>query len=72
MIRFRGVIQVENADGEGSPPRSGSHRGARRCSAARGSRGRAAVPAVVVVHAPKMKEPWCLATTLASARRPRS
>nr|WP_159397426.1 hypothetical protein [Sorangium cellulosum] len=25
---------------------------------------RARVPAVVVVHAPKMKEAWCLATTL--------
>ena len=33
--------------------------------AARVTRTRAAVPAVVVVHAPRMKEAWCLATTLA-------
>ncbi len=26
------------------------------------------MPAVVVVHAPNMKEPWCLATTLSKAK----
>lgn len=67
VIRFRGVIQVENAAGERKPasawlPASGR---ATMLRGVRVTRDRAQVPAVVVVHAAKMKEPWCLATTLA-------
>lgn len=70
VIRFRGTIQVESADGERKqaskwvPPtgRATMIRGARV------TRTRAAVPAVVVVHAPRMKEAWCLATTLSNAK----
>jgi hypothetical protein len=67
VIRFRGVIQVENEAGETKSasawlPESGR---ATMLRDARVTRRRAQVPAVVVVHAAKMKEPWCLATTLA-------
>lgn len=67
VIRFRGVIQVENAAGERKSasawlPASGR---ATMLRSVRVTRDRAQVPAVVVVHAAKMKEPWCLATTLA-------
>jgi hypothetical protein len=66
IIRFRGGIAVENAKGESRPaeawvPATG------RATMMRGvlvTDDRAKVPAVVVVRAPKMKEPWCLATTL--------
>ena len=36
--------------------------------AARVTRTRAEVPAVVVVRAPRMKEPWCLATSLSDRK----
>jgi len=67
VIRFRGVIQVESADGVRKPasqwlPDSGR---ATMLRAAKVTRHRAEVPAVVVVHAKNMREPWCLATTLA-------
>ena len=70
VIRFRGCIQVENADGEKRPaqawvPKTG------RATMLRGVRvtqDRAEIPAVVVVHAARMKEPWCLATSLASKK----
>ena len=70
IIRFRGVIQVESATGERKPaskwiPASGR---ATIIRGARVTRTRTEVPAVVVVHAPKMKEAWCLATTLATAK----
>jgi hypothetical protein len=70
VIRFRGVIQVESADGERKPaakwlPPSGR---ATMIRGARVTRTRAKVPAVVVVHAPRMKEAWCLATTLSDAK----
>jgi hypothetical protein len=66
VIRFRGAIQVESTDGERKPaakwlPPSGR---ATMIRGARVTRTRAEVPAVVVVHAPRMKEAWCLATTL--------
>lgn len=66
IIRFRGVIQVEAADGTRKPasewvPTSGR---ATMIRGARVTRTRAEVPAVVVVHAKNMKEAWCLATTL--------
>lgn len=70
VIRFRGVIQVEDASGERKPaakwlPPTGR---ATMIRGARVTRTRAAVPAVVVVHAPRMKEAWCLATTLAESK----
>jgi hypothetical protein len=70
VIRFRGAIQVESTDGERKPaakwlPPSGR---ATLIRGARVTRTRAEVPAVVVVHAPRMKEAWCLATTLNNAK----
>lgn len=70
VIRFRAVIQVENADGERRPaakwlPPTGR---ATMVRGAKVTRTRAEVPAVVVVHAPRMKEAWCLATTLRDAK----
>jgi ribosomal protein L33 len=66
IIRFRGGIQVEAADGTRRPANewvSSSGR-ATMLPGARVTRTRTEVPAVVVVHAKTMKEPWCLATTL--------
>ncbi len=70
VIRFRGVIQVEAANGERKSavqwlPSTGR---ATMIRGARVTRTRAEVPAVVVVRAPRMKEPWCLATTLRDAK----
>lgn len=70
VIRFRGAIQVEAANGERKPaakwlPPTGR---ATMIRGARVTRTRAKVPAVVVVHAPRMKEAWCLATTLSDAK----
>ena len=70
VIRFRGAILVENANGEQRPaeqwvPKSGR---ATMIKSARVTSDRAAVPAVVVVHQTKMKEAWCLATSHASLR----
>jgi hypothetical protein len=70
IIRFRGAIHVEAADGTRKtasawvPPngRATMIRGARV------TRTRAEVPAVVVVHAKNMKEAWCLATTLSDRK----
>jgi hypothetical protein len=70
VIRFRGCIVVESATGEAKPakewvPASGR---ATMLRDARVTKNRARVPAVVVVHAPKMKEAWCLATSLAKKK----
>ena len=67
IIRFRGGISVE-AEGQCRPasawvPASGC---TRMLSGARVTADKAAVPAVVVVHDRKRKEPWWLATTLTS------
>ena len=68
VIRFRGNIVVEDATGE---RRKASEwmRGAsaRKLVDAKVTHDRAEVPAVVVVHAKAMKEPWCLATSLREA-----
>jgi hypothetical protein len=66
VIRFRGAIQVEDADGTRQSanawiPASGR---ATMIKDARVTRTRAEVPAVVVVHAKAMTEAWCLATSL--------
>ena len=66
VIRFRGCILIENAAGESRAaeawvPASGR---ATMLREVRVTGERAPVPAVVLVRAPKMKEAWCLATTL--------
>lgn len=66
IIRFRGVIQVEDAAGTRKTanawvPESGR---ATMIRSARVTRTKAEVPAVVVVHAKNMDEAWCLATSL--------
>lgn len=70
VIRFRGAIQVEDAEGTRKTahawvPTTGR---ALIIRGARVTRTRAEVPAVVVVHAKQMKESWCLATTLAERK----
>ncbi len=64
-IRFRGNIRVENADGEARSanewvPPTGR---ALMLRNAKVTADRAEVPAVVVVHARGMKEPWCMVTS---------
>jgi hypothetical protein len=68
VIRFRGGILVENAQGERRAaeawvPKTGR---ATMLKEVRVTQDRAEVPAVVVVHAARMKEPWCLATSLSA------
>lgn len=70
VIRFRSVIGVAMGDGELRPARNWLDPSG-RAKMMRGvcvTRDRAEVPAVVLVHAPRMKEAWCLATSLASKR----
>lgn len=66
VIRFRGCIVVENAAGEAKPAKEWVLPNGRATMLrdVRVTKDRARVAAVVVVHAPKMKEAWCLATTL--------
>ncbi len=65
-IRFRGGILLENAAGEtrtaGEWVASGGR--ALMMRGAKVTADKAAVPAVVLVHARNMKEPWCIATSL--------
>ena len=67
VIRFRGVIQVEDAAGTRKPAKSWVPNSGRATMMrdARVTRTRAEVPAVVVVHAKDMEEAWCLVTSLA-------
>ena len=67
VIRFREGIAVEDASGKSAPAKAWIV-GARpkMLVDAKVTEDRAAVPAVVVVHAAKMKEAWCLATSLKS------
>jgi len=70
VIRFRGAILVEDDRGTQQPgeawvPASGR---ATMIRPARVTADRALVPAVVVVHQSKMKEAWCLATSLADRK----
>jgi hypothetical protein len=66
VIRFRGNIVVESADGvakradEWVPPNGR----ARKLDGVRVTQDRAPVPSVVLVKKADMKEAWCLATTL--------
>ncbi|NJN00386.1 MAG: IS4 family transposase [Aquincola sp.] len=71
VIRFRGIIQVEDANGVKKPasewvPANGRALMIRGASVTK--QNRVEVPAVVVVHAKNMKEPWCLATTLSERK----
>lgn len=70
VIRFRGSILVESADGtkkaaDAWVPMSGR---ATMIKPARVTADRAEIPAVVVVHQAKMKEAWCLATSLSERK----
>lgn len=70
IIRFRGDILVESAAGDLRPaadwvPSNGR---AMMLAGARVTGKKKPVAAVVVVKAKRMKEPWCLATSLASAQ----
>lgn len=67
IIRFRGIVHVENAQGERRPAKawlsaSGRLRTLRDASL---TADRAPVAMVVLVHERGMKEPWCLATSRA-------
>ena len=70
VIRFRGGIVVENAAGEARPADAWvpASRRATMLREVRVTGDRAKVAAVVLVHAPKMKEAWCLATTLSDRK----
>lgn len=70
VIRFRGAILVEDEAGTRKPadewvPKTGR---ATMLRQARVTNQRALIPAVVVVHQAKMKEPWCLATSLSERK----
>lgn len=70
VIRFKGNIHVESAEGETKTatawvPASGR---ATILQAARVTRERMEVPAIVVVKAKNMKAAWCLATTLSKRK----
>lgn len=68
VIRFRGGILVQNAEGEVRPANEWVRPGGRAFMIrdAKVTADKASVPAVVLVHARDMKEPWCLATSLSS------
>jgi hypothetical protein len=65
VIRFRGNIQVTDADGTTRPAAEWVGKGgrARKLMDARVTAKGQQVGAVVCVHAKEMKEPWCLATS---------
>jgi hypothetical protein len=65
VIRFRGNIQVTDADGTARPAAEWVGKGgrARKLMDARVTAKGQQVGAVVCVHAKDMKEPWCLATS---------
>lgn len=70
VIRFRGCILVEAADGEVRPAEDWvpSNGRAKMVVGARVTDKHAPVGAVVLVKKAGMKEPWCLATSLATAK----
>jgi Transposase DDE domain len=65
VIRFRGNIQVADAEGTTKPAAEWVGKGgrARKLTDARVTAKGGQVGAVVCVHAKDMKEPWCLATS---------
>ncbi|XXT92850.1 IS4 family transposase [Sorangium sp. So ce764] len=70
VIRFRGCILVESAEGAVRPAENwvSSNGRPKLLVGARVTDKRAAVGAVVLVKAARMKEAWCLATSLATAK----
>ncbi|MEZ4258757.1 MAG: IS4 family transposase [Polyangiaceae bacterium] len=70
VIRFRGVIIVEDEHGTQKAAQSWVPQNGRATmiKPARVTTDRAVVPAVVVVHQAKMREAWCLATSLADRK----
>jgi Transposase DDE domain len=65
VIRFRGCIEVCDENDEAKPASdwlSASGR-AKMLKNVTVTKDRTPIPAVVLVHAPRMKEPWCLATS---------
>jgi hypothetical protein len=70
VIRFRGCIQVESSDGDRKPAEEwvGPTGRARMLRGAKVTSDGAAVGAVVVVHDKRMKEAWCLATSLSDRK----
>jgi hypothetical protein len=70
VIRFRGNIVVEDADGIAKPAKEwvGPNGRARLLHGARVTRARALVPVVVCVKARAMKEPWCLVASDATQK----
>lgn len=65
VIRFRGGIEVCDENDEAKPASewlSASGR-AKMLENVTVTKDRTPIPAVVLVHAPRMKEPWCLATS---------
>lgn len=67
-IRFRGNVLVKH-DGVTKPAAEwvGASGRARMLKDVVVTGDRVAVPAVVLVHAPKMKDPWCIATSLSGS-----
>jgi hypothetical protein len=70
VIRFRGNILVENSDNEARAAQDWVRSDGRAfiMRMAKVTADKAPVPAVVLVHARDMKEPWCLATSLSAMR----
>ena len=66
VIRFRGNIMVEAADGTKKPAKDwvGANGRARLLQDAKVTNKRKSVRGVICTHAKRMKEPWCLATNL--------
>lgn len=70
VIRFRGGIEVRDQNDEAKPASawlSASGR-AKMLKNVEVTKDRTPIPAVVLVHAPRMKEPWCLATSRSDLR----
>src|SRR6266542_2828022 len=67
VIRFRGVVVVDDEHGEVRPAsdRVPTNGRATMLRNVRVTRDRCAIPAVVLVRAKNMKEPWCLASSRA-------
>jgi hypothetical protein len=68
VIRFRGCIHVESAPADGGKQKPATdwvpaNGRPKMLKNARVTHKRTEVPAVVLVHAPRMKEPWCLAAS---------
>jgi hypothetical protein len=70
VIRFRGDILVTSSEGETKPAVEWLASGGRprMLRGAAVTADKAPVGAVVVVHAKRMKDPWCLATSLADEK----